>query len=127
MTRLGNIPKSERLTALEQGLDPGTIRHYWRHSGLARDGVAGRRLALALGSIAAWLCQRMGDDGHVLATDLEMTFLKRLSYPNLALLRHDVVADDLPEGGPFDLVHARWVLEWIPDRRKSPRTHGLGA
>jgi len=109
--------ESERLTALEQGLDPGTIRH------LEALGVGpGWRcweVGAGAGSIAAWLCQRVGDEGHVMATDLEMTFLERLSYPNLALLRHDIVADDLPEGGPFDLVHARWVLEWIPDRRKA--------
>jgi SAM-dependent methyltransferase len=109
--------ESERLTALEQGLDPGTIRH------LEALGVGpGWRcweVGAGAGSIAAWLCQRVGDGGHVLATDLEMTFLNRLSYPSLALRRHDVVADDLPEGGPFDLVHARWVLEWIPDRRRA--------
>jgi len=107
----------ERLTALEQGLDQGTIRHL---EGL---GVGPRwrcwEVGAGGGSIAAWLCQRVGDDGHVLATDLEMTFLKRLSYPNLALRRHDVAADDLPEGSPFDLVHARWVLEWIRDRRRA--------
>jgi len=106
-----------RLTALEQALDPGTIRH------LEALGVGpGWRcweVGAGAGSIAAWLCQCVGDEGHVVATDLEMTFLERLSYPNLALLRHDIVADDLPEGGPFDLVHARWVLEWIPDRRKA--------
>jgi SAM-dependent methyltransferase len=109
--------ESERLTALEQGLDPGTIRH------LEALGVGpGWRcweVGAGAGSIAAWLCQRVGDEGHVMATDLEMTFLERLSYPNLALLRHDIVADDLPVGGPFDLAHARWVLEWIPDRRKA--------
>ncbi len=121
---MGNYPFDQawdqertRLTALEQGLDPGTIRHLealgvgpgWRCWEVGAGG----------GSIAAWLCQRVGDDGHVLATDLETTFLKRLSYANLAVRRHDVAADDLPEGGPFDLVHARWVLEWIPDRRRA--------
>jgi SAM-dependent methyltransferase len=109
--------ESERLTALEQALDPGTIRH------LEALGVGpGWRcweVGAGAGSIAAWLCERVGDEGHVIATDLEMTFLERLSYPNLELLRHDIVADDLPEGGSFDLVHARWVLEWIPDRRKA--------
>lgn len=106
-----------RLTALEQALDPGTIRHL-KALGVG-PGWRCWEVGAGAGSIAAWLCQRVGDEGHVVATDLEMTFLERLSYPNLALRRHDVVADDLPEGGPFDLVHARWVLEWIPDRRKA--------
>ncbi len=106
-----------RLDGLEEGLDPGTIRHLealgvgpgWRCWEVGAGG----------GSIAAWLCQRVGEDGHVLATDLETTFLKRLSYANLAVRRHDVAADGLPEGGRFDLVHARWVLEWIRDRRRA--------
>ena len=71
--------ESERLTALEQALDPGTIHH------LEALGVGpGWRcweVGAGAGSIAAWLCQRVGDEGHVMATDLEMTFLERLSYP----------------------------------------------
>ena len=103
-----------RLTGLESGLDAGTIRHLetlgvgagWRCWEIGGGG----------GSIAAWLCERVGDDGHVLATDLETTFLDRLPHANLAVRRHDIVADELPEG-PFDLVHARWVLHWVPDRK----------
>jgi len=103
-----------RLTGLESGLDAETIRH------LETFGVgAGWRcweIGGGGGSIAAWLCERVGDDGHVLATDLETTFLDRLPHANLAVRRHDIVADELPEG-PFDLVHARWVLHWVPDRK----------
>jgi SAM-dependent methyltransferase len=52
----------------------------------------------------------------VLATDLETTFLERLPYANVTVRQHDIVADALPEG-KFDLVHARWVLHWLPARR----------
>jgi SAM-dependent methyltransferase len=105
-----------RLGGLEQKLDPGTIHHLetlgvgpgWRCWEVGAGG----------GSIAAWLCQRVADDGHVLATDLETTFLKRLSHPNLAVRRHDIVADGLPEGAPFELVHARWLLHWITEPRR---------
>lgn len=103
-----------RLAGLESGLDPGTIRHLetirvnagWRCWEIGGGG----------GSIAAWLCERVGDSGHVLATDLETTFLERLPYANVTVRRHDIVVDDLPEG-QFDLVHARWVLHWLPARR----------
>ena len=68
-----------RLTGLESGLDAGTIRHLetlgvgagWRCWEIGGGG----------GSIAAWLCERVGDDGHVLATDLETTFLDRWGAP----------------------------------------------
>jgi len=102
-----------RLAGLESGLDPGTIRHLetlgvgpsWRCWEIGGGG----------GSIAAWLCERVGDGGHVLATDLETSFLERLPYTNLTVHRHDIVADAVPED-QFDLVHARWVLHWLPAR-----------
>src|SRR2546428_13184403 len=104
-----------RLAGLEVGLDPGTIRH------LVNLGVrAGWRcweIGAGKGSIAAWLCERVGDGGQVLATDLETTFLEKLPYANIVVRRHDIVTDDFPEG-QFDLVHARWVLHWLPARKQ---------
>ena len=70
------------------------------------------------GSIAAWLCERVGSRGHVLATDLETAFLERLPYTNLTVRRHDIVADAVP-ADQFDLVHARWVLHWLPARQQA--------
>jgi SAM-dependent methyltransferase len=53
----------------------------------------------------------------VVATDLETDFLEREASgrPCLKVLRHDITADALPTG--FDLVHARWLVEWLPDKR----------
>jgi SAM-dependent methyltransferase len=53
--------------------------------------------------------------GFVLATDIDMRFLDQLSAPGLRVMRHDLLRDPLPEG-PFDLVHARYVLEHLPER-----------
>ncbi len=50
-----------------------------------------------------------------MATDVDMRFLERLERPGLATLRHDVVTDPPPATG-FDLVHARFVLEHLPER-----------
>lgn len=61
------------------------------------------------GSIAVWLCDRVGPDGSVVATDLDTGFLDELDPSNLEVRRHDVVADELEEG-EFDLVHERAVL-----------------
>jgi ubiquinone/menaquinone biosynthesis C-methylase UbiE len=103
-----------RLASLEEFEDPGTIRHLealgvgpgWRCLELGAGG----------GSIAAWLCQRVGPAGHVLATDLETKFLAALDAPNLEVRRHDITTDDLPEGA-FDLIHERAVLLHIPTRQ----------
>lgn len=79
--------------------------------------VGGRCLEVGggAGSIARWMCRRVGPTGRVLATDLETDFLDRLDEENLDVRRHNVVADDL-EGEAFDLVHARLVLSHIPER-----------
>ncbi|GAA2786807.1 class I SAM-dependent methyltransferase [Crossiella cryophila] len=65
------------------------------------------------GSIAAWLAERVGPDGWVLATDLEPRHLT--CRPRLSVLRHDIRYDPLPSNA-FDLVHARQVLPLLPDR-----------
>jgi SAM-dependent methyltransferase len=67
------------------------------------------------GSIARWLCDKVGAGGRVVATDLDTRFLEQLTDENLEVRRHDIVADDLDEGH-YDLVHARLVLEHIPER-----------
>lgn len=103
----------ERLALLESLSDPGTIRHLealgigpgWRCWEAGGGG----------GSIAAWLCERVGPSGRVLATDLDTRFLDALDYPNLEVRRHDIVAEAPPEG-PFDLVHTRALLVHLPAR-----------
>jgi SAM-dependent methyltransferase len=73
------------------------------------------------GSIARWLCDRVGPDGRVVATDLDTGFLETLTEKNLEVRRHDIGTDDLEEG-VFDLIHSRLVLEHIPGRdRALPR------
>lgn len=73
------------------------------------------------GTVAVWLAEQVFDpslDGgqvQVLATDVDMRFLERLKRPGLATVRHDVVSDRPPVAG-FDLVHARFVLEHLPER-----------
>ena len=37
------------------------------------------------GTIAAWLCERVGAPGHVVGTDLNTRWLEALDYPNLAV------------------------------------------
>jgi SAM-dependent methyltransferase len=106
-----------RLAGLEAALDPGT------HDRLARLGVGPGWRCLEIGAgggaVAFWLAERVGPDGVVVATDLETDFLEAeaASHPGLEVLRHDITAEDLPTG--FDLVHARWLVEWLPNKRQA--------
>jgi SAM-dependent methyltransferase len=101
---------------LEGAHDPGTTRH------LNDLGVAPGWQCLELGggggSIAAWLCARVGPTGRVVATDLDTRFLEAIDCPRLEVWRHDLVADDLPEAA-FDLVHTRALLCHVPDRQRA--------
>ncbi|MDB5410531.1 MAG: putative methyltransferase [Rhodospirillales bacterium] len=103
-----------RLDAVEAFLDPGTIR------ALEGLGVAPGWRCLELGagggSIAAWLSSRVGPAGKVVATDLDTRYVaERADAANIEIRRQDIVADPL-EASAFDLVHARLVLEHIPQR-----------
>jgi SAM-dependent methyltransferase len=102
-----------RLRLLEEVFDPGTTR-YFEALGVGR-GWRCLEIGAGAGSIVRWLCGRVGEGGRVMATDVDTGFLVSLSEPNLEVSRHDVVADDLPDGG-FDLIHARLVLEHLPER-----------
>lgn len=108
----------ERLGRLEAAYDPGTVRL------LAALGVGpGWRCLEAgagAGSIAAWLGDRVGPTGHVLATDLDPRLVEPLAAgrPNLEIWRHDIAAEPLPAAA-FGLVHARMVLEHVPGREQA--------
>ncbi len=109
------VQATARFSALAAIFDPGTVYH------LAVIGVAKGWKCLEVGggggSIASWLCDRVGPEGQVLATDLDPRFLERLSHANLEIRRHDIAKDSLPDAA-FDLVHARLVLAHLPDRDK---------
>lgn len=69
------------------------------------------------GSVAAWLAERVGPEGSVLATDIQPRWLGgHADHANLRVVRHDITREELPEGH-FDLVHARLVLLHLPERR----------
>src|SRR5262245_41795828 len=71
------------------------------------------------GSVAAWMADRVGPSGYVLVTDIDPRFIDgRQRRANVELRRHDVGVDPLPEQA-FDLVHARLVLQHVPQRHKA--------
>jgi SAM-dependent methyltransferase len=106
-----------RLGGLEVALDPGTQDHVVRLG--AGPGSRCLEIGAGGGAIARWLAERVVPGGVVVATDLETDFLEAEAghHPGLEVLRHDITTEDLPAG--FDLVHARWLVQWLPDKRKA--------
>jgi SAM-dependent methyltransferase len=66
------------------------------------------------GTVARWLSERAGNTGRVVATDVNADALATSRGVDVEVLRHDLGAEVAPGDG-FDLVHARLVLEHVPD------------
>jgi SAM-dependent methyltransferase len=104
-----------RLDGLEVTLDPGT-RELLTRLGVGR-GKRCLEVGAGGGSVAFWLAERVAPNGVVVATDLEIDFLAAYARATacLEVIRHDVTTEELPNG--FDVVHARWLVEWLPEKR----------
>ena len=107
------IPQEdERLTLMSRMLDP---QMFFR---LEQIGVGPGWKCLEVGagngSVSHWLAEKVGPEGHVVASDIDTRFLDRLSLPNLEVRRIDVTRD--PLGSGYDLVCGRAFLHHIPQR-----------
>jgi SAM-dependent methyltransferase len=104
-----------RFEALSELFDPVTFRH------LSAAGVSAGWACWEVGaggaSVPAWLAERVGASGRVLATDIDTAWMPAGEAP-FEVLRHDVGADPPPAGG-FDLVHARLLLTHVPARARA--------
>ena len=102
-----------RLDVLAQLFDGWTLAHL-DHTGL---GARWRCWEVGAGgpSIPDALVDRVGQDGLVVATDLDVSHLGSTSA---TVVVHDLVSGP-PPGGPFDLVHARLVLVHLPERQRA--------
>ncbi|MCB5908806.1 methyltransferase domain-containing protein [Streptomyces pinistramenti] len=108
----------KRFTALSALFDPSTFRHFetvgvgegWRCWEVGAGGP----------TVPAWLAERVGPTGHVVATDIDTSWMRETV--GFEALRHDVAAEAPPTGGPFDLIHARLVLVHVADRNKALRS-----
>lgn len=103
---------SEWLTHLEQMYDPGT-RAYLRALGIA-PGWRCLEVGAGTGSVVRWLSEQVGPGGAVVATDIDTAPLRELTAGNVEIRLHDITTDPL-EKSAFDLVHARLVLEHLPE------------
>jgi hypothetical protein len=101
----------QRFDALAELFDASTFRH------LTAVGLGSGWRVWEVGaggpSVPAWLVERVGMKGRVLATDIDTRWLD--GTPGVEVMGHDVAAEPAPEG-PFDLVHARLLRVHVPDR-----------
>jgi SAM-dependent methyltransferase len=71
--------------------------------------------------MAVWLAERVGKSGQVVATDVDIAYLKRLNLPNLEVVQHNVLGDPLDAlgAGSFDLVCSRFLLFWLAGKQEA--------
>src|SRR6516162_8054037 len=110
--------EDDRLSLLEQIFDPLSRR---RRRELVQPGWRCLEVGAGRGSMAVWLAKQVGEKGHVVATDIDLTYLKRLNVPNLEVRQHNILEDPLDALGPgsFDLVCSRLMLFWLAGRQEA--------
>lgn len=108
----------ERFVSLAELFDGVTRGHFDRLG--VRAGSRCWEVGAGGSTIPEALAAAVGPTGHVLATDIDPSWLK--AGGGYEVRRHDVAANPPPEPGTFDLVHARLVLVHVPDRARALAT-----
>ena len=106
----------QRFDAFATLFNPSTFRHMvsiglspgWRVWEVGAGGPA----------VPAWIAEQT--KGHVLATDIDTTWLEA-AEDGFVAKRHDIGTEPAP-GHAFDLVHARLVLVHVPQRSEALAT-----
>jgi SAM-dependent methyltransferase len=106
----------DRLEQLERVCDPVTTNRLMRLG--VGPGWKCLEVGAGRGSVARWLADRVGPEGHVVATDLDTRFLKDPSEKNIEVREHDVLERPF-EPNTFDLVHARALLMNLPEPKQA--------
>jgi SAM-dependent methyltransferase len=109
--------EDERLALLEQLFDPASRRR----RDFIRPGWRCLEVGAGRGSMAGWLAEQVGANGHVVATDIDVRYLDRLNLPNVEVRRHNILEDSLDAlgAGSFDLVSSRLMLFWLPGKQEA--------
>jgi ubiquinone/menaquinone biosynthesis C-methylase UbiE len=103
----------ERLDSLTRLYDPGTLE-LCRRLGVSA-GWSCLDAGAGTGSLAQLLAAQVAPSGSVTALDIDTRFLAPLAAEHLKVVQADITTDGLP-ADQFDLVHARLLLEHLPQR-----------
>jgi len=101
-----------RLDMLAEARDPRTFA-VLEEAGVAA-GMHVLEVGAGNGSVSAWLAERVGVEGRVTSTDVDLRFHAEMPR-NVDVLQHDITQDPLAESG-YDLIHARAVIQHLPER-----------
>jgi SAM-dependent methyltransferase len=102
-----------RLAGAEALFDAATFRHL-ETVGL-KAGMRCLEVGGGAGSVGRFMAERVGSTGQVTITDLDTGLLRGCDAANIEVLVHDITTDPL-EVSAFDVIHARTVLEHLPNR-----------
>ena len=109
--------EDDRLSLLERIFDPLSRRR----RELVQPGWRWLEVGAGRGSMARWLAERVGNSGLVVATDIDVTYLRRLNVANLEVRQHNILDDPLDAlgVGSFDVVCSRLMLFWLAGKQES--------
>ncbi len=101
-----------RLAGIEALWDPGTV-DVLKGAGVVH-GARVLEVGAGGGSIVQWLAEQVGETGHVVALDIDARFVADQASNVVEILEADVTTMELPVT-QFDVIHARLLLEHLPD------------
>ena len=100
----------QRLALMSRLLDPPELAHITKLG--VGPGWRCLELGCGNGSIARALAERVAPDGHVVASDIDVSYLGDLKAKCLEVRRIDVLRDEI-ETGQYDFVVARALLHHL--------------
>ncbi len=108
--------EQQRLSLMSALLDPIERAHI-RRLGVG-SGWRCLELGCGNGSIAQSLAELVAPNGHVVASDIDISYIKSLQVPRLEIRRIDILQDELEEGS-YDFVVARALLHHLASPRRA--------
>ncbi len=109
----GWTAEARRLAGSEALFDATTFRHLTTFG--IGEGMQCLEVGGGTGSVARFMAASVGPSGHVLVTDLDVGLMRGCDEGNVEVVVHDISADALDES-MYDVIHARMVLEHLPNR-----------
>jgi ubiquinone/menaquinone biosynthesis C-methylase UbiE len=106
------LKELERLQAIERVFDSGSRKRI-QATGISPNWRC-LEVGAGAGSIAQWMAEVVGENGKVVAVDLNTRFLAKIQRSNIEVIEDDIRYLTL-ESQSFDLIHVRYVLIHIPD------------